>query len=51
MRTPRGNRLTVTVRLRDGSVFECELNARRTARLTEWLTRLDPVLGAYMAGR
>ncbi|MFF0777839.1 protein kinase [Streptomyces sp. NPDC003720] len=51
VRTPRGNRLTVTVRLWDGSVFDCELNARRAARLTEWLTRLDPVFGAYLAGR
>jgi serine/threonine protein kinase len=51
VRTPRGNRLTVTVRLWDGSVYDCELNARRPARLAEWIAHLDPVLGRYLTGR
>ncbi|MGW0413608.1 protein kinase domain-containing protein [Streptomyces collinus] len=52
-RTPgtRGNRLTVTVQLWDGDVYDCELNARRSARLTEWIARLDPVLGRYLPHR
>ncbi|MFC9284796.1 protein kinase [Streptomyces collinus] len=52
-RTPatRGNRLTVTVQLWDGGVYDCELNARRSARLTEWIARLDPVLGRYLPHR
>lgn len=52
-RTPatRGNRLTVTVQLWDGGVYDCELNARRSARLTEWIARLDPVLGRYLPRR
>ncbi|MER6468791.1 serine/threonine-protein kinase [Streptomyces collinus] len=52
-RTPatRGNRLTVTVQLWDGGVYDCELNARRAARLTEWIARLDPVLGRYLPHR
>ncbi|WP_317443165.1 serine/threonine-protein kinase [Streptomyces collinus] len=52
-RTPatRGNRLTVTVQLWDGGVFDCELNARRSARLTEWIARLDHVLGQYLSHR
>ncbi|MET9448663.1 serine/threonine-protein kinase [Streptomyces cinerochromogenes] len=44
----RGNRLTVTVRLWDGGVYSCELNARRRARLTAWLAQLDPVLACYL---
>ncbi|MET8769526.1 serine/threonine-protein kinase [Streptomyces sp. NPDC004658] len=44
----RGNRLTVTVRLWDGEVYSCELNARRRARLTAWLAQLDPVLARYL---
>ncbi|BCM66721.1 hypothetical protein EASAB2608_02055 [Streptomyces sp. EAS-AB2608] len=44
----RGNRLTVTVRLWDGGVYSCELNARRRARLTAWLAQLDPVLARYL---
>ncbi|AYN41500.1 serine/threonine protein kinase [Streptomyces dangxiongensis] len=47
-RTWRGNRLTVTVRLWDGGVYSCELNARRKARLSTWVTQLDPVLGRYL---
>ncbi|MBL1080885.1 serine/threonine protein kinase [Streptomyces actinomycinicus] len=43
-----GNRLTVTVRLWDGTVYSCELNARRRARLTAWLAQLDPVLVRYL---
>ncbi|WP_369389000.1 serine/threonine-protein kinase [Streptomyces sp. CG1] len=46
-RTRRGHHLTVTVRLWDGGVYDCELNARRSARLGEWLARLDFVLGRY----
>ncbi|MFF7126330.1 MULTISPECIES: protein kinase domain-containing protein [unclassified Streptomyces] len=49
--SPRGSRLTVTVRLWDGGVYSCELNARRSARLTEWIAHLDHVLGRYLAGR
>ncbi|MGW3464393.1 beta-ketoacyl synthase N-terminal-like domain-containing protein, partial [Streptomyces olivaceoviridis] len=44
----RGNRLTLTVRLWDGGVYSCELNARRRARLTAWLAQLDPVLARYL---
>ncbi|GGS44323.1 serine/threonine-protein kinase [Streptomyces cinerochromogenes] len=44
----RGNHLTVTVRLWDGGVYSCELNARRRARLTAWLAQLDPVLVRYL---
>ncbi|MFF5531485.1 serine/threonine-protein kinase [Streptomyces cinerochromogenes] len=44
----RGNRLTVIVRLWDGGVYSCELNARRRARLTAWLAQLDPVLARYL---
>ncbi len=44
----RGNRLTLTVRLWDGEVYSCELNARRRARLTAWLAQLDPVLARYL---
>ncbi|MEU0332992.1 serine/threonine-protein kinase [Streptomyces sp. NPDC006193] len=47
-RTWRGNRLTITVRLWDGAVYSCEINARRRARLTAWLAQLDPVLGRYL---
>ncbi|MEV6052044.1 hypothetical protein [Streptomyces sp. NPDC052107] len=46
-RTRRGHHLTVVVRLWDGGVYDCELNARRSARLGEWLARLDHVLGRY----
>ncbi|MFJ9863776.1 protein kinase [Streptomyces sp. NPDC101165] len=49
--SPRGSRLTVTVRLWDGGVYSCELNARRSARLAEWIAHLDHVLGRYLAGR
>ncbi|MEV4338304.1 serine/threonine-protein kinase [Streptomyces sp. NPDC049590] len=44
----RGHHLTLTVRLWDGGVYSCELNARRRARLTEWVARLDPVLAHYL---
>ncbi|MFF9766166.1 protein kinase [Streptomyces sp. NPDC014636] len=47
-RSWRGNRLTITVRLWDGGVYSCELNARRQARLRTWLARLDPVLARYL---
>ncbi|MEU8467436.1 serine/threonine-protein kinase [Streptomyces sp. NPDC029006] len=47
-RSWRGNRLTVTVRLWGGGVYSCELNARRKARLSTWLTQLDPVLARYL---
>ncbi|MFF8727519.1 protein kinase [Streptomyces sp. NPDC015171] len=43
-----GNRLTLTVRLWNGGVYSCELNARRRARLTAWLAQLDPVLARYL---
>ncbi|MEV6111517.1 serine/threonine-protein kinase [Streptomyces sp. NPDC052109] len=46
-RVRRGHHLTVVVRLWDGGVYDCELNARRSARLGEWLARLDHVLGLY----
>ncbi|MER6067403.1 serine/threonine-protein kinase [Streptomyces sp. NPDC001817] len=42
-----GHHLTVFVRLWDGGVYDCELNARRSARLGEWLARLDHALGRY----
>ena len=47
-RSWRGHRLTVTVRLWDGGVYSCELNARRQARLRAWLAQLDPVLARYL---
>ncbi|MFD8390954.1 hypothetical protein ACFV2N_17570 [Streptomyces sp. NPDC059680] len=40
-------RRTVVVRLWDGGVHDCALNARRSARLGEWPARLDHVLGRY----
>jgi hypothetical protein len=43
-----GHRLTLTVRLWDGGVYSCELNARRRTRLTDWVARLDPVLAHYL---
>ncbi|MEV5876087.1 serine/threonine-protein kinase [Streptomyces sp. NPDC052101] len=46
-RSRRGHHLTVAVRLWDGSVYDCEVNARRSARFGEWLARLDFVLGRY----
>ncbi|MGW3193180.1 serine/threonine-protein kinase [Streptomyces sp. NPDC001118] len=46
-RTRRGHHLTVTVRLWDGGVYDCELNARRSARLGEWFARLDFALSRY----
>ncbi|MFI2757686.1 protein kinase [Streptomyces echinatus] len=47
-RSWRGHRLTITVRLWDGGVYSCELNARRQARLRAWLAQLDPVLARYL---
>ncbi|MBL1104785.1 protein kinase [Streptomyces sp. 5-8] len=47
-RSWRGHRLTVTVRLWDGGVYSCELNARRQSRLRAWLAQLDPVLARYL---
>ncbi|WP_202528687.1 hypothetical protein [Streptomyces sp. SID486] len=48
-RSWRGHRLTITVRLWDGGVYSCELNARRQTRLRAWLAQLDPVLARYLA--
>ncbi|MFI5683031.1 serine/threonine-protein kinase [Streptomyces sp. NPDC051636] len=48
VRTRRGSRLTVAVRLWDGGVYACEVNARRAARLGEWLAQLDAVLARYL---
>ncbi|MFI2199875.1 serine/threonine-protein kinase [Streptomyces sp. NPDC020192] len=47
-RSRHGHHLRVTVRLWDGGVYDCELNARRSARLGEWVARLDPVLARYL---
>ncbi|MFC9915359.1 serine/threonine-protein kinase [Streptomyces sp. NPDC127197] len=39
-----GNRLTVTIRLHDGTSYPCELNARRAAQRDEWIDRLNDLV-------
>lgn len=45
----RGNRLTVTVQLRDGASYPCELEARRAAQLSEWTEQLGRVVNQHLA--
>ncbi|MFJ8657833.1 serine/threonine-protein kinase [Streptomyces sp. NPDC093795] len=47
-RVRRGRALRVAVHLYDGSVFDCEVDGRRAARVDEWILRLDPVLARYL---
>ncbi|MFE1903505.1 serine/threonine-protein kinase [Streptomyces gardneri] len=47
-RVRRGRVLRVAVTLYDGTVFDCEVDGRRAARVDEWILRLDPVLARYL---
>ncbi|MFC8951882.1 serine/threonine-protein kinase [Streptomyces sp. NPDC057101] len=47
-RIRRGRALRVSVHLYDGSVYDCEVDGRRAARVDEWILRLDPVLARYL---
>lgn len=44
----RGRVLRVAVTLHDGSVYDCEVDGRRAARVDEWISRLAPVLARYL---
>ncbi|WP_277922074.1 MULTISPECIES: serine/threonine-protein kinase [unclassified Streptomyces] len=47
-RVRRERVLRVVVTLYDGSVYDCELDGRRAARVDEWIRFLDPVLRHYL---
>ncbi|MET9886496.1 protein kinase [Streptomyces sp. NPDC006430] len=47
----RGNHLVVTVRLPDGNAYACQINARRAARLQEWLEQLNRIVAWYLEPR
>ncbi|MDV9190643.1 serine/threonine protein kinase, partial [Streptomyces sp. SR27] len=47
-RVRRERALRVAVTLYDGSVYDCELDGRRAARVDEWIRLLDPVLRHYL---
>ncbi|WP_308120436.1 serine/threonine-protein kinase [Streptomyces bambusae] len=47
----RGHHLVVTVTLRDGNAYTCQVNARRAARLQEWLPQLHRIVSWYLAPR
>ncbi|MFD3536021.1 protein kinase [Streptomyces sp. NPDC058664] len=47
-RLRRGRALKVAVHLYDGSVYDCEVDGRRAARVDEWIRGLDPVLARYL---
>ncbi|MFF1507479.1 serine/threonine-protein kinase [Streptomyces sp. NPDC058326] len=47
-RLRRGRALRVVVHLYDGSVYDCEVDGRRAARVDEWILGLDPVLARYL---
>ncbi|MGW8761732.1 serine/threonine-protein kinase [Streptomyces sp. NPDC055815] len=47
-RVRRDRVLRVTVTLYDGSVYDCEVDGRRAARVDEWILLLDPVLRHYL---
>ncbi|MFE0699599.1 serine/threonine-protein kinase [Streptomyces sp. NPDC058872] len=44
----RGRGLRIAVILYDGSVYDCEVDGRRAARVDEWIRQLDPVLQRYL---
>jgi hypothetical protein len=48
---PHGHILMVAVRHPGGMLYECRIDARRRARLHQWLAELGPVLGHYLAHR
>ncbi|GAA3928100.1 hypothetical protein GCM10022244_41530 [Streptomyces gulbargensis] len=48
---PYGHVLMVAVRHPGGTLYECRIDARRGARLRQWLAELGPVLGHYLAHR
>ncbi|MFF8830368.1 hypothetical protein [Streptomyces sp. NPDC015131] len=48
---PYGHVLMVTVTHPGGMRYECRVDARRRARLHQWLAELGPVLHHYLAGR
>nr|WP_093874309.1 serine/threonine-protein kinase [Streptomyces sp. TLI_105] len=47
-RVRRDRVLRVAVTLYDGSVYDCEVDGRRAARVDEWIRLLDPVLRHYL---
>ncbi|MFB7452529.1 serine/threonine-protein kinase [Streptomyces sp. NPDC056194] len=47
-RIRRDRVLRVAVTLYDGSVYDCEVDGRRAARVDEWIRQLDPVLRHYL---
>ncbi|WP_426365849.1 serine/threonine-protein kinase [Streptomyces sp. E-08] len=47
-RVRRDRVLRVAVTLYDGSVWDCEVDGRRAARVDEWIRLLDPVLRHYL---
>ncbi|WP_234315318.1 serine/threonine-protein kinase [Streptomyces globisporus] len=47
-RIRRDRVLRVAVTLYDGSVYDCEVDGRRAARVDEWIRLLDPVLRYYL---
>ncbi|MFI9120170.1 serine/threonine-protein kinase [Streptomyces bikiniensis] len=51
LRTRRGRGLRVVVSLHGGGAYSCDLDGRRTARVEEWVARLDPVLAAFLPRR
>ncbi|XUM04280.1 protein kinase domain-containing protein [Streptomyces venezuelae ATCC 10712] len=47
-RVRRDRVLRLAVTLHDGSVWDCEVDGRRAARVDEWIRLLDPVLRHYL---
>ncbi|RSS62694.1 serine/threonine-protein kinase [Streptomyces sp. WAC06614] len=47
----RGNHLHIALRLTDGNVYTCQVNARRAVRLQEWLDELHRIVSWYLAPR
>ncbi|MEE1817169.1 protein kinase [Streptomyces sp. SP18ES09] len=47
-RVRRDRVLRLAVTLYDGSVWDCEVDGRRAARVDEWIRLLDPVLRHYL---
>ncbi|WP_426404141.1 serine/threonine-protein kinase [Streptomyces sp. R-07] len=47
-RVRRDRVLRLSVTLYDGSVYDCEVDGRRAARVDEWIHLLDPVLRHYL---
>lgn len=46
--TVRRTRLVIVVTLRDGSAYDCQINARRSARLAEWQAGITYSLSRYL---